>query len=120
MSELRRRLGPLMFDRLCQVAGGTRVVVPKHYGKPPNGGRDTTRRLKRIFGESLAILLVFHFGDSRLNVPKYRGSKPLNHAKLKRLARQRHLSAMTVARKAGCDYRTVEKLRSRIKRRLPR
>lgn len=115
MSELRRLLGPVEFNRLCDIAGGTRVHIPKHYGKPPNGGRDTSIRLKRLFGEGLAILLVFHFGDSVLHVPKRRGNMPFDRAKLKRLARS-DLSANAIARKVGCDRRTVEKTRSRQQR----
>jgi hypothetical protein len=113
MSELRRLLGPVQFNRLCDLAGGTRVHVPKHYGKPPSGGRDTSVRLKRLFGEPLAILLVFHFGDSVVHVPKRRGNIPFDRAKLKRLART-NLSANRIARKVGCDRRTVEKTRSRL------
>lgn len=118
MSELRQLLGQVQFNRLCDIAGGTRVHVPKHYGKPPNGGRDTSRRLKRLFGESLAILLVFHFGDSVLHVPKRQGNAPFDRAKLKRLARRRDLSANTIARRVGCDRRTVEKRRARMQ--IPR
>lgn len=113
MSELRRLLGQIEFNRLCDRAGGTRVHIPKHYGKPPNGGRDTTPRLKRLFGESLAILLVFHFGDSVIRVPLRHGSAPLNRRKLKRLVNRRNLSANTIARRVGCDRRTVERYRSR-------
>jgi hypothetical protein len=113
MSELRRLLGTVQFNRLCDLAGGTRVHIPKHYGKPPNGGRDTTRRLKRLFGESLALLLVFHFGDSVIHVPKRQGLSAFDRRKLRRLARRPDLSANTIAREVGCDRRTVEKQRSR-------
>jgi hypothetical protein len=114
MSELRRLLGPVQFNRLCDIAGGTRVHIPKHYGKPPNGGRDPTNRLKRLFGESLAILLVFHFGDSVLHVPKRQGNAPLDRKLLNRLVKRSDLSANAIARRARCDRLTVEKHRSRI------
>jgi hypothetical protein len=128
MSELRRLLGSVMFDRLCDIAGGTRVAIPKHYGKPPNGGRDTSKRLKRQFGEPLAILLVFHFGDSIIRVPRRSGtfrfdpaSLPIGERlkrrkKLRRLARNKALSSNEVARRVGCSFRTVEQHRQRTKR----
>lgn len=117
MSELSRLLGPVMFNRLCDLAGGTRVHIPKHYGKPPNGGRDTTVRLNRMFGASLAILLVFHFGDSVIRIPNRKGNRPFDErrAVAKRLKRftNRDLSANAIARRVGCDARTVERHRSR-------
>lgn len=119
MSELRQLLGPVAFNRLCDIAGGTRVYIPKHYGKPPNGGRDTSHRLKRTFGESLAILLVFHFGDSVIRVPTRRGNTSWDERRrvtnrLKSLVKRSDLSANTIARRVGCDSRTVERHRSRI------
>jgi hypothetical protein len=84
-----------------------------HYGKPPHGGRDTRRRLDLTFGESLAILLVFHFGGTVLHIPKRAGTNPLDKQKLKRLAKRRDLSANVIARKVGCTRRTVEKQRQR-------
>jgi hypothetical protein len=100
MSELRRLLGPEAFDNLREVAGGTRIRIPKHYGRPPGGGWDSSRSLNRLVGESLALLLVFHFGGSVINVPK---ASIVN----------RPLSANRIARLAGCDRRTVEKYRQR-------
>lgn len=116
MSELRRLLGPIAFNRLCDVAGGTRVHIPKHYGTPPHGGRDTRRRLNRLFGESLAVLLVFHFGGGVIHVPQRAGHNGFDRHKLKRLAKRRNISANEVARRVGCDRRTVEKHRSRNER----
>jgi hypothetical protein len=114
MSELRRLLGPVMFRRLCELAGGTRVRVPKHFGKPPTGGRDTAPGLTAKFGEPLALLLVFHFGDSSIHVPKPQGSERYSdRGKLKRLANRPGMSANDIARKLGCDRRTVETYRSR-------
>ena len=113
MSELRRKLGTVQFNRLCDIAGGTRVPIPKYYGKPPNGGRDTSRRLDRMFGSSLAILLVFHFGDTLIRVPKHRGNASFDKHKLNRLAKRSDLSANEIARRVGCDCRTVELTRQR-------
>lgn len=114
MRELRRLLGQVEFNRLCDLAGGTRVHIPKHYGKPPNGGRDTSRRLKAQFGESLSLLLVFHFGGEVVSIPKRQGSGPIDRRKLKRLSKRRDLSANNIARIVGCDRRTVEKYRAQL------
>jgi hypothetical protein len=111
MSELRRLLGPEAFDNLREVAGGTRIRIPKHYGRPPGGGWDSSRSLNRLVGESLALLLVFHFGGSVINVPKASNST-FDRAKLRRIV-NRPLSANRIARLAGCDRRTVEKYRQR-------
>jgi len=119
MSKLRALLGPVMFNDLCDRAGGTRVYLPQQYGKPPTGGRDTRRRLDRLFGPSLAVLLVFHFGGSSINVPRRAGGfnkRRVNREKfeadLARLSRTK-LSTNSVARRVGCDRRTVEKHRAR-------
>lgn len=114
MSNLISLLGRENLDRLSRVAGGTVLCVPKYYGKPPRGGRDSSDRLKRLVGEPLAILLVFHFADSRIYVPKPRDAEPVDHRKLKRLART-NLSAREIATRLGgsATSRQVEKLRNR-------
>lgn len=113
MSELRLLLGPVMFARLCDLAGGTRVHVPKHYGVPPHGGRDTRQRMGRLFGESLALLLIFHFGGGAIHVPLPSGHNGFDRTKLKRLVKRKDLSSNEVARRVGCTRRTVENYRSR-------
>lgn len=118
MSHLLDLLGRENLDRLSNAAGGTVLYVPKHYGKPPRGGRDTSERLSRLMGPELAILLVFHFGDSRLYVPKPRNAEPVDHRKLRRLARST-LSAREITLRLGgrCTTRQVEKLRARERNR---
>jgi hypothetical protein len=113
MSDLLRLLGQENLDRMSEVAGGTRLFVPRHYGKTPGGGRDSSERLNRLFGESLAILLVFHFGDSEIYVPLPKERNPVDRRRLNRLARNRRLSANSIARMVGCTRRTVEKVRAR-------
>ncbi len=114
MSNLLALLGRENLDRLSSVAGGTVLCVPKYYGKPPRGGRDTSDRLSRLVGEPLAILLVFHFADSRIYVPKPRNAEPVDQRKLKRLARS-NLSAREIATRLGgsATSRQVEKLRAK-------
>jgi len=114
MSDLVALLGRDNVDRLAKAAGGTRVFVPKHFGKPPGGGRDSSARLTALFGESLAVLLVFHFGDSTIYVPRDGPPKPINRRRLKRLDRQ-GLPAKTIARLMQCSERTVERHRARNK-----
>jgi hypothetical protein len=117
MRELREKLGEEQFANLVRIAGGTRIRIPKHYGKPPTGGRDTSVRLDRLFGPSLALLLVFHFGDSEIVVPtgRHRWQQPVNVRKLKRLVKRSDLSSNVIARKTGCSRRTVERHRKRIR-----
>jgi len=114
MSKLSRLLGPIMFNRLCDVAGGTRLYIPEHFGTPPGGGRDTRRRFKRLgFDDSLALLLIFHFGGRTIPVPQRAGHNGFDRVKLKRLAKRTDLSANEIARRVGCDCRTVERNRRR-------
>jgi hypothetical protein len=112
MSDLVTLLGEDNLDRLASAAGGTKLFVPKHYGKPPGGGRDTSERLIKLVGPELAILLVFHFGDSSIYVPRRKPSTPVDARRLKRLERQ-GLSARAIALLIGCSERTVEKHRQR-------
>lgn len=112
MSDLVALLGEDNLDLLASAAGGTKLFVPKHYGKPPGGGRDTSERLIRLVGPELAILLVFHFGDSSIYVPTRRASARVDVRRLRRLERQ-GLSARAIALLLGCSERTVEKHRQR-------
>jgi hypothetical protein len=118
MSRLVALLGRENVDRLSKAAGGTVLYVPKHYGKPPNGGRDSSERLGRMFGESLAVLLVFHFSNSRLYVPKPRDAEPVDINKLRRLARsKRSAREITLLLGGACTNRQVEKVRERERKR---
>lgn len=120
MSALARILGPENLARLSAACGGTRLYVPKYYGTPPKhignngGGRDTSKRLARLVGPDLGLLLVLHFGDSVIYVPKRRDAPTVDRRKLKRLARNPNLSATTIARRLGCTTRTVEKARAKL------
>lgn len=117
MSDLVRLLGRDNVEILSRAAGGQRLVIPKHYGKPPGGGHDSSKRLKALVGEPLAILLVFHFGDSVIYVPTGRASKwphpvPIDKKQL-RLLKRRGLSVRAIAAELGCTVRTVEKHEAR-------
>lgn len=113
MTNLAALLTPDDLATLSRAAGGTKLYIPKHYGKPPNGGRDTSPRLLALVDEPLAVLLVFHFGDSVIYIPKAKDAPPVDRTKLKRLARNRSLSTPEIARKANCTERTVEKHRAK-------
>lgn len=113
MTDLVALLGQDHVDTLSKAVGGTRLYVPKHFGRPPGGGRDSSDRLVELFGEPLAILLVFHFGDSRIYVPKGSTSGPVDVGKMNRLSRR--MSQRQVARRLGCSERTVEKHRARTR-----
>lgn len=112
MTNLASLLGDENVRRLTEAVGGTRLFIPKHYGRPPGGGRDTSKRLIAMVGPELAILLVFHFGDSSIYVPRGKPSGPVDRKRLKRLER-RGLSARAIALAIGCSERTVEKHRQR-------
>jgi hypothetical protein len=117
MSELERLLGPENLKRLAEAVGGAHLSIPKHFGKPPTGGRDTSVRLISLVGESLAVLLVFHFGDSRIYVPRLKPAEPVDRNRLRRLDRE-GMSAPEIARALQCSTRTVEKHRARSRARI--
>jgi hypothetical protein len=112
MMDLPTLLGEDVLDRLASIAGGTKLFIPKHYGKPPGGGRDTSERLIKLVGPELAILLVFHFGDSSIYIPSRRASTRVDARRLRRLERQ-GLSARAIAIILGCSERTIVKHRQR-------
>lgn len=105
-------LGPENARRLSEVAGGTRLCIPKHIGKPPRGGRTPTK-LEILVGPELAALLVFHFGDSCIYVPMNGAARPVDRRKAAALIRK-GLSAPAIALKLGCSTRTIEKHRARL------
>ena len=113
MTDLATILGPDRLKVLAIAAGGTRLFVPKHYGKPPGGGRDTSKRLAALVGEDIALLLVFHFGDSTIYVPTGRTGQ-VDPKAIKRLTRK-GLSARAIATLVGCSERSVEKHRAKLR-----
>lgn len=114
MSDLLEILGQQNLDRLSRAVGGTPLSIPRHFGTPPNGGRDTSIRLIRLVGPDLALLLVLHFADSTIYVPRPANAPTADPKVLKRLAAKRALSARVIALKLGCSTRTVEKARARL------
>lgn len=107
-SVIAARLGVENAERLASIAGGTRLHVP---GILANAGR-----LKLRLGDDLAILVVLHFGDSRLYVPLSltgRGAtaRKVDARTVLRLTRK-GWSASRIARKIGCSDRTVHAIRS--------
>ncbi len=115
MTGLLDTIGAENLARLSEAAGGVRLYVPKHFGKPPNGGRDSSERLIALVGPDLGLLLVFHYADSVIYVPLPGRTEPIDVGKLKRLARRKDLSNRRIARLIGCTERTVEKHRARTR-----
>lgn len=105
------RLGPDNAARLSRIAGGTRLHVPSRVEAPSTGGRDGFKRLERLLGYDLAVLVVLHFGDSRLYVPRADRSDPVDVKTVARLTR-RGLSASKIAKKLKCSDRTVHAKRA--------
>lgn len=106
------RLGREDADRLSAIVGGIRLHVP---GRLANAGR-----LKGLLGERLAILVVLHFGDSRISVPLANdgpgGSRrKVDIRKIKRLAALGWSSAR-IARKLGCTERTITAKRAVLRK----
>lgn len=100
------RLGRENAAKLSRIAGGTRLHVPGQLATPATGGRNGFERLTRLVGPDLAVLLVLHFGDSRLYVPTSRTGRPVDAKVVARLSRK-GWSASRIARKLGCSDRTV-------------
>lgn len=102
-SALVDRIGPAHAETLARLVGGTRLHVP---GQIRNIGR-----LRKVVGEDLAVLLVFHFGDSRIYVPRPTTSPPVDVRTVARLT-NRGASARTIAKRLGCCDRTVHAKRA--------
>jgi len=107
------RLGRENADRLSSIVGGTRLHVP---GNLANAGR-----LKRLLGDDLAVLVVLHFGDSRLSVPLTNdgpgGARTrVDLRRIKRLA-NRGWSSARIARELKCSERTVDAKRALLRSR---
>jgi len=102
---IAERLGDDAAARLSAIVGGTRLHVP--------GQLVNADRLKRLLGDDLAVLVVLHFGDSRLYVPvpdpAARGT--VDPRKIKRLA-LRGWSSARIARELKCSERTVDAKRA--------
>lgn len=100
MTNLVDRLGQDRADRVIERAGGRRLAIPNDLSHPR-----TTDRLKRLFGEELAIALVLHFGGSLIYVPRAKqGTAKLST--VVRLTREGK-SAGQIARRLQCSDRTI-------------
>lgn len=102
------RLGQHDAERLAAIVGGTRLHVP---GDPRNRGR-----LASLLGDDLALLVIFHFGDSRFYVPTLAKTQGIDLRKLKRLA-NRGWSSARIARELKCSERTVDAKRAQFRSR---
>lgn len=105
------RIGPEHAEQLSRIVGGTRLHVP--------GNLANASRLKALLGDDLAILVILHFGDSRLSVPlttQGRGAqgRPVDIRKVKRLV-SRGWSSSRIARHLGCSERSVEAKRAKLR-----
>lgn len=107
MTDLVATLGRDNVQRLADVAGGTRLSIPLHLGKPPNGGRNGFARLSALVGAELATLLIFHFADSALYVPRLERSGPVDPKAVARLAKRHNVPE--IARRLRCSERAVFK-----------
>lgn len=105
------RLGSEQAARLSAIVGGTRLYVPPVL--------TDAGRLKRTVGEPLAVLLVLHFGGSRIKVPTGTGAGgSQGTVDIKRVARllRKGWSNSRIARKLGASERTIERKRAILRR----
>lgn len=110
-STIAERLGRDNAERLSSIVGGTRLHVPVDLTK--------SDRLRRLLGDDLAVLVILHFGDSRLSVPLTvhgRGAqgKPVDPRKVKRLV-GKGWSSSRIARHLGCTERCIETKRAKLR-----
>ena len=106
---IAHRLGLEQAARLSAIVGGTRLSVPASLAD--------AARLKRLVGEPLAIVLVLHFGGSRIKVPTGAGSGGAHgQVDVRRVARllRKGWSNARIARKLHCAERSVERKRARM------
>jgi len=111
LTMIADRLGADHAARLSAIVGGTRLYVPPVL--------TDAGRLKRTVGEPLAILLVLHFGGSRIKVPTGTGAGGAQGAvDPKQVARllRKGWSNSRIARKLRCSERTVERKRAVLRR----
>lgn len=101
-----QRLGAEKAAELSRIAGGTRLHVPSRITAPCTGGRDGFKRLEKLLGYDLAVLVVLHFGDSRPYIPRIARSGPVDARTVAKLTR-RGLSAPDIAKRLRCSDRTV-------------
>jgi len=110
---LVERLNRTNAERLVAIVGGTRLHVP---GRLVNADR-----LRRLLGPDLAVLVVLHFGDSRLSVPRSLDGPggrrtPIDLRHLKRLV-AKGWSTARIARELQCAERTVHAKRAILRSR---
>jgi hypothetical protein len=119
MSRFVDKLGQDQATRLSAIVGGTQISVPDTVDASAfNAGT-----LRDRLGESLFVLLVFHFGGTRLYVPQVAdqrqsgrrtGQARLDHKRVASLTK-RGWSATRIARKLGCSDRAVFASRAKSK-----
>lgn len=114
-SVLSDRLGAEQLAKLSTIAGGTRLHVPSTIAPPVTGGSHGFARLSALVGERLATLLVLHFADSRIYVPRGKRSAQVDARKVAKLD-AKGWSAPRIARQLGCSNRSIYAARSRNKR----
>lgn len=110
-----QRLGAENADRLAQLVGGSSINVPETMR--------CARSLKARLGDHLATLVVLHFGDSRLYVPKRFGpddvrSHRIDGVEVVRLTAEKWTAAQ-IARHLRCSERTVHSWRAKHRARPP-
>ena len=103
---ITQRLGSDHAAELSRIVGGTRLHVPSRVEAPSTGGRDGFKRLSALLGYDLAVLMILHFGDSRIYVPRGTKSKPVDIRLVARLSR-RGMSASRIAQRLNCSDKTV-------------
>lgn len=109
VSLLVKRLGPSNAEHLTQVAGGTRLAIPSRLG----GTGNHCGTLRDRVGDDLFVLLVLHFGGSRIYVPRV-GTRPsIADPEAVEILSAHGWSASRIARTFGCTQRHIHKTRAK-------
>lgn len=108
MSILEDRLGADHAATVVERLGGCSITVPDRLDD------ERVARIERQFGRELAVLIVLHFGGTKLYVPHGESRKWNKLDDVVRMTKARK-SASFIARELRCSDRTVYAWRRRAK-----
>lgn len=100
MTKIAEKLGPEHAATLARLAGGTRINLTNHMlDRGP-------KHLIERFGETIAALLIFHFGGTVLYIPTNARGFPVDGERVIALKRA-GWSESAIARELRCSDRVI-------------
>lgn len=113
MSILALSIGQDQLERLSRILGGTRLRIP---GQLDNGNAPEAFA-RRVGNADLAVLLILHFGDSVIYVPRLTLGGGPERVTVKAVMRltERGKSAGEIALILHCSNRAVYRKRAKHK-----